>query len=293
MPLGLGLEIGQQLLHVLSVLHKAGIVHGDVSPDKIMLTQTQAGEPEVKLIDLGLAKALEGDTGATPQRGIFLGLLRYISPERFTSGRIDVRSDLYSFAVVLYEILTGHHPIRGEDPSAVIADHLFSPPMDFSESDPAGKIPPGVRAVLLRALTKDPEGRFPSAQELSQVMDAFRRPNDIAEGDLTRALSLIPLAVPNTDPIDELYATLSALYEKKEASPQDRRLDDLITQTLHRLRTAQADEVVRLRSSFESGLRMPWEAGAEILREVQRMREEDENPATNHIAAQPPDDPEA
>lgn len=74
------------------------------------------------------------------------------------------------------------------------------------------------------------------------------------------------------DVIDRLYAELSDLYAKKESAPADRRLDIQITETFQRLRTAQADEVVRLRSSLESGLHMPLGAGAELLRQVRRMR---------------------
>jgi|GEM_PF-6196075 len=82
------------------------------------------------------------------------------------------------------------------------------------------------------------------------------------------------------DVIDQLYAELSDLYTKKESAPADRRLDIQITETFQRLRTAQADEVVRLRSSFESGLRMPLGAGSELLRQVRLMRGSLEDPAT-------------
>jgi hypothetical protein len=87
------------------------------------------------------------------------------------------------------------------------------------------------------------------------------------------------------DVIDQLYAELAELYAKKESAPADRRLDIQITETFQRLRTAQADEVVRLRSSFESGLRMPLGAGAELLRQVRRMRGSLEDPAAGDHAS--------
>jgi hypothetical protein len=87
------------------------------------------------------------------------------------------------------------------------------------------------------------------------------------------------------DVIDRLYAELSDLYAKKESASADRRLDLQISETFQRLRTAQADEVVRLRSSFESGLRMPLGAGAELLRQVRLMRGSLEDPATGDNAS--------
>lgn len=87
------------------------------------------------------------------------------------------------------------------------------------------------------------------------------------------------------DAIDRLYVELSDLYSEKESSPGDRRLDARITETFQRLRAAQADEVARLRTSFESGLRMPLGAGAELLRQVHQMRGSHEDPAAGDVAS--------
>jgi serine/threonine-protein kinase len=116
------------------------------------------GNPLVKLIDLGIAKTLEGQGGLTTT-GIFLGKPRYGSPERFGGGSWDARSDLYSFGVVLYELLTGRSPVAGSDPTALMAGHLFRPPLDFSETDPEERVPPDLRAVVLKSLAKKPEDR--------------------------------------------------------------------------------------------------------------------------------------
>ena len=93
-----------------------------------MLTKDVEGRPLVKLIDLGIAKPLQSEMNLTGE-GFFLGKVRYASPEQFggQSGKeeIDHRSDLYSFGIVLYEILTGVHPIKGDDNQSVLAGHLF------------------------------------------------------------------------------------------------------------------------------------------------------------------------
>ncbi len=192
-PVPLTLEIARQSLKALGLLHRHKIVHRDVSPDNLMLTRDVDGHPLVKLIDLGIAKALEGQGGLTTT-GIFLGKPRYGSPERFSGAEWDERSDLYSFGVVLYELLTGRPPITGSDPASLMAGHLFRPPVDFAESDPEGRVPPELRALVLRALAKKPEERIASAEaflwELTMLQDRF----PLTRQDLDRVWGvLLPL----------------------------------------------------------------------------------------------------
>ncbi len=190
-PLALGLEIARQALTALGYLHDKGFVHRDISPDNIMLSQGPAGEPLVKLLDLGIAKSLTGGVGGELTRtGAFLGKLRYSAPEQFGAERLaplDARSDLYSFGVVLYELLTGHYPIDGGDPSAIIGGHLFRPPLGFAVTDPAGRLPEGLRQVLLRALAKDPAERSQGAGDFWRELAPFQA-SPWTRGDLERAL---------------------------------------------------------------------------------------------------------
>src|ERR1700681_1849362 len=192
-PLGFALEVAQQSLKAIGYLHLRGFIHRDISPDNLMLTTDADGRPLVKLIDLGIAKILGGgqETLQT-QAGAFLGKVRYAAPEQFGSqgaATADARGDLYSFGVVLYELLTARFPIQGRDPGSLIAAHMFRPPLPFAETDPQGHVPEALREAVLRALAKKPAERFASAAEMSDVLEPLRAPNDLDPKDLPRLLT--------------------------------------------------------------------------------------------------------
>ncbi|MEN8162723.1 MAG: protein kinase [Acidobacteriota bacterium] len=171
-PLGVVLEMACQSLDVIGYLHKKEIVHRDISPDNLLISRDDEGNLLVKLIDLGIAKVREGNEHLTAT-GTFLGKVRYSSPEQFQSREgheVDPRSDLYSFGVVLYELLTGVYPIKGKNISSLISGHLMHPPASFETSDPHGRIPDPLRALVLRALEKDQSERFQTAGEFQKVI---------------------------------------------------------------------------------------------------------------------------
>ena len=169
--LGLAFEMARQTLEALSYLHGQGFLHRDISPDNLMLTQNFDGLPWIKLLDMGLAKSL-GAGGDLTSRGTFLGKARYSAPERLSGQQdLDETSDLYSFGVTFYELFTGHYPIRGKDFGSLISGHLLQAPRGFEETDPEGRVPESLRALLLQCLEKRPEDRFTCARDLLNQLE--------------------------------------------------------------------------------------------------------------------------
>jgi serine/threonine protein kinase len=200
--LALSLEIAHQTLLALGYLHRKNIVHRDIAPDNLMLTHDEDNLPAVKLIDLGIAKALDRP-GELTSTGIFLGKLKYASPEQFGSlqsgEKLDGRSDIYSLGVVLYELLTGVHPFVGESPTELLRAHLFDPPLAFEKTDRDGRIPPELRAALLKAMEKKREDRFGSADDFDRELAPLRERHAGSDklDDTAQIISRIRLTAPS------------------------------------------------------------------------------------------------
>ncbi len=191
-------EICQQALKAFGYLHEKGFVHRDIAPDNLMLTRNYDGRPLVKLIDLGIAKGLSEEAGLT-RTGMFLGKARYAAPEQFESGQgamvLDQCSDIYSFGVMSYELLTGRSPIAGENFSALIASHLLRPPLDFAKSDPAGRVPERLREIVMKTLAKAREERISTARELHAMLEEFSDHSKTGREELDSILGQATLLV--------------------------------------------------------------------------------------------------
>lgn len=199
-PLSLNLvgTIAVQTLDALSYLHGEGLVHRDISPDNLMLSTGADGRPFIKLIDLGISKSLEAGHTMTAT-GQFIGKVSYASPEQF-GGHLDGRSDLYSFGIVLYKLLTNAEPFVGENYREIISAHLFKPPRPFEEVAPDVVIPEAVQQVIFRALEKEPEKRYRDAFEfLSAIEEAFDIHDARAVGMFTRPARTASDAIARTE----------------------------------------------------------------------------------------------
>lgn len=155
------IRIAVETLMALEYIHENGVVHRDLKPENIMLDE----HDNVKLIDFGIA----GDTAAKrltyANLTAALGSPNYISPEQAKGKRGDARSDIFAMGVILYEMLTGAVPFRGNNPVEIINDRLLNHPVPPTVADPS--ISPQLQEVLYRALERDPRNRYVSAREFA------------------------------------------------------------------------------------------------------------------------------
>ncbi len=167
-------QLAAQALHGLDAIHRAGIVHRDISPENLMITRDAEGEERVKVIDLGIAKQWDTEDNKT-KTGMFVGKWKYCSPEHLgmlaAGERIDGRADLYSFGIVLYEMLTGVPPFQADTPHAYLLMHSNERPKALRAVNPSVTAPPELEAVILRALEKDRSKRFATAREFAQAIE--------------------------------------------------------------------------------------------------------------------------
>ncbi|WP_308221524.1 Stk1 family PASTA domain-containing Ser/Thr kinase [Microbacterium kunmingense] len=173
------------ILEALEYSHRAGVVHRDIKPGNVMVTD--AGQ--VKVMDFGIARAVSDSSSTVAETTQILGTAAYFSPEQAKGEPVDARADLYSTGVVLYELLTGRQPFRGESPVAVAYQHVSETPL--APSEVVETVPRALDTVVLRALAKDPFQRYQDAAGFREALDATidgRTPSKRQVGALTSEL---------------------------------------------------------------------------------------------------------
>jgi eukaryotic-like serine/threonine-protein kinase len=192
------LVIFEQIVRGLRVAHRAGLVHRDVKPGNIRLTEGEDGRDFVKVLDFGLVKGSE-DTEIT-QDGTFLGTPHYAAPEQVRGDEADGRSDLYAVGVMLYRALCGKLPYWSKNPMAIAMAHVREPYPPMSSRAPGVVVDPGLEAIARRCMHKDRERRYGDAGALLADVVAARRlmvPDlETAEIELPDDVSLPPVASP-------------------------------------------------------------------------------------------------
>ena len=187
---GRAARIAGIVAQALQAAHDQGFVHRDVKPGNVMLSPSG----DVKVMDFGIARAATDET--LTQTGMVLGTASYLSPEQSKGDPVDHRSDIYSLGCVLYEMLAGRPPFSGGSPVSVAYQHVNEDPEPPSRVNPA--VPAELESVVMRALQKDPEARFPTA-------DAFRGAvAGAAEGEATEPIggdtAVLPVATQQLEP---------------------------------------------------------------------------------------------
>jgi len=178
------LRYGVEIAEALSRAHQAGVVHRDLKPENVIVGADQ----HIKILDFGLAKlehptvddehaaSMQTISDEMTQAGRILGTPAYMSPEQARGVDVDTRSDLFSFGIILYEMVTGHSPFRGETTTDTLAAVVRDQPLPLTHHDP--NIPPDLERVILKCLEKAPEDRYQHADDIGVDLRRLRRETD-------------------------------------------------------------------------------------------------------------------
>ncbi len=175
MPIQMAVDYLLQACEAIAEAHAYGIIHRDIKPANLLLTHTSDGAPFVKVLDFGISKALAPDDGSnqnlTETTAVF-GSPTYMSPEQVRSAKhVDARADVWSLGVVLFELLTGRVPFRGESMSGLLASIVADAPMSLTSLRPDA--PPGLDRVVAGCLEKNRDMRIPSVADLAQLLAPY------------------------------------------------------------------------------------------------------------------------
>lgn len=172
-PQARAVHVALQICGSLGEAHDSGMVHRDLKPENVFLTHRGGNQDHVKVLDFGLVKIMGGDlpeSSTKTRAGAMVGTPAYMPPEQIHGGEVDLRSDIYAFGALMFEVLTGQPPFgRGND-FKVMSGHMHRPAPPMREVFPGGDVDPGLELVIQRCLAKDPAARFPSMAEVAAAM---------------------------------------------------------------------------------------------------------------------------
>ena len=223
LPVRDALGYAEQLLGALQYSHSMGIIHRDIKPANIMVLDRTSeditkGQPgQIKVMDFGISRAIEEAGEALTKANVVMGSARYMSPEQVSGKEVDARSDLYSAACVIYEMIASRSPFDAESNVDLAAKHLSDTPEPPSKFTPL-EVPAGLDAVILKGLAKNPNDRYQSAAEFEQALVSVIRPGEetVAQ-DAAMTTAFVPSAT--TASLGEDYAPYTTSIT--EASVED------------------------------------------------------------------------
>ena len=190
-------EIVRQTGDALAVAHDLGIVHRDLKPDNIMIAKTRDGGDLVKVVDFGIAKAANSEAQKVTKTGLVVGTPEYMSPEQLAGDKLDGRSDIYSLALVAFNMLTGKLPFPSDSAQEAMIMRLTDRPKSLGEMRPDVNWPADVQGVMDKALERDATLRYQTAAEFGRDLQrAIDRMPETTASDLgTQVLSVPPTRV--------------------------------------------------------------------------------------------------
>ncbi|MEU5000257.1 protein kinase [Streptomyces sp. NPDC021622] len=180
MPTDQALKITADVLAALEISHEMGLVHRDIKPGNVMMTKRNV----VKVMDFGIARAMQSGVTSMTQTGMVVGTPQYLSPEQALGRGVDARSDLYSVGIMLFQLTTGRLPFEADSPLAIAYAHVQEEPVAPSSINRS--LPPALDAIVARALKKNPNERFPTAEAMRD--ECLR----VAQSFQTAAPSIVP-----------------------------------------------------------------------------------------------------
>src|SRR4051812_4602363 len=222
-PIRIAIDYTRQILAAIGYAHRHGIVHRDIKPHNVVVD----ADGRLKVTDFGIARS--GASQMT-EVGSIIGTAQYLSPEQARGAPVDQRSDLYSLGIVLYEMLTGNVPFTGDTPVEIAMKHLSQIPEPPSKE--RSQVPHDLDAVVMRAIAKDPDQRYGSAEEMEADLARVARGVAVApetEEAMTQVLSGAGISTAATmvtrprsvaPPAPPAYRTPSPYYAYEEPAPR-------------------------------------------------------------------------
>jgi serine/threonine protein kinase len=202
MPFSEAYPIIEQAAKALRAVHEKGVIHRDLKPENFWLIQREQGPPLLKILDFGIAKLVGGTPKKITKTGSVMGTPQYMSPEQLNNQQPDVRSDIYSFGVVIHELFAGDTPFGEKSIAQIVKAHLDGDIPPLPATTAALGVPSAMRDIVARCTALNPEDRYPSISDLLQDLSA-------AAG--SRALSPQTLAVVSRKPKKQARPTTSWL----------------------------------------------------------------------------------
>jgi serine/threonine protein kinase len=203
------------ILSALEVSHRSGVIHRDIKPANVMISENDA----VKVMDFGIARAVSDNSATQAATAGIVGTAQYFSPEQARGETVDARTDLYSTGVILYELLAGRPPFKGESAVSVAYQHVSELAPNPSDFNP--QVTPELNAVVMRAMAKDRDERFQSAEEFREHLLAAQTGVVVTKPQPKPITQIEPVQVDATELLEKPESLPTALLEGFETAPSE------------------------------------------------------------------------